>query len=199
MIICKLGDRGDGIRQLQSDLLFMGYKLPRFGADGDYGGETQAALQTFYKVSGLQGDGKTVTQAQWLHLLRRVWLQHGVVNFAPHEFVCKCGKCAGLPSKGVDIAFLKLLQQVRKENGDRPLSVRSGYRCHAHNRAVGGAGQSQHMSNPLWAADILSPGISPRVLEVICDRVFARHGVGMGGNVIVHCDKRAGRTRWKYN
>lgn len=41
----KRGSRGPAVKKLQERLLVLGYKLPRYGADGDYGGETQAAVK----------------------------------------------------------------------------------------------------------------------------------------------------------
>lgn len=51
------GDRGDMVRLLQSQLLRLGYPLPRFGADGIFGRETQGALRAFQHVAGLAPDG----------------------------------------------------------------------------------------------------------------------------------------------
>jgi peptidoglycan hydrolase-like protein with peptidoglycan-binding domain len=41
----KLGDRGQAVTAWQRHLLAHGYKLPRFGADGDHGAETERATQ----------------------------------------------------------------------------------------------------------------------------------------------------------
>ena len=35
----------------------LGYKLPKYGADGDYGSETVAAVNAFQKAEGLTEDG----------------------------------------------------------------------------------------------------------------------------------------------
>lgn len=51
------GDRGAGVRLLQTQLLRLGYPLPRFGADGIYGLETMGALKAFQHVAGLVPDG----------------------------------------------------------------------------------------------------------------------------------------------
>lgn len=161
--------------------------------DGLWGAGTEKAVRDFQKARGLVIDGIVGTKT--LNALNKPQ----VSNFKDSEFRCKCGKCSGLPSKGVDTQFKLMLEQIRKRNGNKPIIIRSGYRCPAHNRAVGGAAKSQHMSNPLWAADILSPGVSPRVLEKIVDDVFKNHGVGLGGANIVHCDRRPNRARWRYN
>jgi hypothetical protein len=60
----KLGDRvlgkgckGADVAELQNDLLKLGYKLPKYGADGDFGGETENAVRTFQLDHGLLPDG----------------------------------------------------------------------------------------------------------------------------------------------
>lgn len=198
-IIFKLGDKNDGVKQLQTDILTLGYKLPKYGADGDYGIETQAAIAALLKT-----DGAAVTQEQWFKILQAVWVKNGIVNFKPSEFVCRCGRCNGLPSKGVDIEFLKMLEAVRKAiNGPLMLTTAAGknggYRCEYQNPRSGGATSSQHMiSNPYWAADIYTNAVSRDELERVCLKVFANHGVGMNARMMVHVDKRPKRTRWSY-
>ncbi len=163
------------------------------GIEGIWGVLTEKGVGDFQRARGLKVDN--VVGPKTLAALNKPL----VSNFKDSEFRCKCGKCNGLPSKGVDPEFKLMLEQIRKRNGNRPIIIRSGYRCPAHNKAAGGAAKSQHMSNPLWAADILSPGVSPRVLEKIADDVFKNHGVGLGGANIVHCDRRPNRARWRYN
>ena len=53
----KKGCKGSAVRKLQEKLLERGYKLPRYGADGDYGNETVAAVKAFQKDWGLKVDG----------------------------------------------------------------------------------------------------------------------------------------------
>ena len=43
----KRGDKGKEVRDLQEKLLQLGYELPKFGADGDYGNETESAISEF--------------------------------------------------------------------------------------------------------------------------------------------------------
>ena len=52
-----------------------------------------------------------------------------------------------------------LLEPVRAILGGRVISIDSGFRCPALNKAVGGAGHSAHMDG--LAADILVAGLSP--------------------------------------
>lgn len=60
----KLGDRdlkkgceGDDVKELQADLIKLGYALPKYGADGDYGSETEKAVKQFQMAYGLSDDG----------------------------------------------------------------------------------------------------------------------------------------------
>lgn len=53
------GTKGNYVKQFQNQLLALGYKLPKYGADGDFGGETVAAVKAFQKDHPpLDVDGK---------------------------------------------------------------------------------------------------------------------------------------------
>ena len=52
------GSEGSDVRALQEMLLSLGYELPRYGADGDFGAETEATLRAFQADAGLEADGK---------------------------------------------------------------------------------------------------------------------------------------------
>ncbi|WP_077073635.1 D-Ala-D-Ala carboxypeptidase family metallohydrolase [Mailhella massiliensis] len=68
--------------------------------------------------------------------------------FKPEEFRCKCGCGAGEMSP----AMLDRLDKARELAGV-PFVISSGFRCEAHNRAVGGVEGSSHTSG--MAADIV--------------------------------------------
>ena len=53
----RKGSKGEAVKKLQQRLMELGYKLPRFGADGDYGNETVAAVKAFQQDWGLKVDG----------------------------------------------------------------------------------------------------------------------------------------------
>ena len=55
--ILKRGMKGEDVRRLQLRLMELGYGLPRYGADGEYGAETAAAVKAFQADRGLQVDG----------------------------------------------------------------------------------------------------------------------------------------------
>lgn len=53
----KKGMEGNDVKALQELLLQIGYALPRYGADGKFGSETQTALLAFQKDEELEADG----------------------------------------------------------------------------------------------------------------------------------------------
>ena len=53
----KNGSRGTDVKALQEFLLQLGYSLPKYGADGKFGAETETALKTFQKKAGVKQDG----------------------------------------------------------------------------------------------------------------------------------------------
>ena len=53
----KRGMKGDDVRKIQQRLIELGYALPKYGADGDYGSETATAVKAFQRDRGLQVDG----------------------------------------------------------------------------------------------------------------------------------------------
>ena len=57
------GDISEEVRQMQSDLMELGYNLDRFGADGIFGPETKAALNDFKRDYGLAVNGVFDTKA----------------------------------------------------------------------------------------------------------------------------------------
>ena len=51
------GDKGDRVKQLQKDLIELGYNLGFWGADGDFGTTTENVVKKFQKDFGLTVDG----------------------------------------------------------------------------------------------------------------------------------------------
>ena len=91
----------------------------------------------------------------------------------------------------VDPELVRKLQQLRDRIG-KPISITSGYRCPAHNAAVGGAAGSQHLLGK--AADIVVQGMAP---AQVADHAEA---IGFGGigryAGFTHVDTRATKARW---
>jgi hypothetical protein len=55
--LLRVGDSGPAVVKIQQALINAGFSLPRFGADGDFGAETKAAVQNYQKAHGLAVDG----------------------------------------------------------------------------------------------------------------------------------------------
>jgi len=53
----KQGDRGSFLKTVQEDLIRVGFPLPRYGADGVFGEETEQAVMAFQRRYGLHVDG----------------------------------------------------------------------------------------------------------------------------------------------
>jgi uncharacterized protein YcbK (DUF882 family) len=92
--------------------------------------------------------------------------------------------------------LVNTLEEIRKQAGDYPLHITSGYRPPAYNRKVGGVSNSTHIDG--LAADIYSDHLSTDELYDICDRIVGEKG-GVGYYPIqqfVHVDVRGYRARW---
>lgn len=55
--LLKIGKKGEDVRTLQKLLIRLEYDLPEYGADGDYGEETESAVKAFQEAEGLEVDG----------------------------------------------------------------------------------------------------------------------------------------------
>lgn len=55
--LIRHGDKGDQVNELQNRLIEAGYDLPRFGADGSFGDETESALRNMQTDAGILVDG----------------------------------------------------------------------------------------------------------------------------------------------
>ena len=60
----RLGTSGEAVRQLQENLIKLGYNCGPDGADGDYGRNTVAAVKKFQEDNGLEADGEAGPMTQ---------------------------------------------------------------------------------------------------------------------------------------
>lgn len=109
-------------------------------------------------------------------------------NFNLREFQCHC--CGTVK---VEPLLVEKLQKLRDAIG-RPLLITSGFRCAAHNKAVGGVALSQHLYGK--AADISLSGLplTPQQLAQIAEAT-GFDGIGIYPN-FVHVDIRGRKARW---
>lgn len=118
-------------------------------------------------------------------------------NFTLQELSCKCGRCETNP-EDISQNLVYQLQKLRDHLG-LPIKIASGYRCPAHNKAIGGAKRSQHILGKAVDIDIsnLSVGAQYRLIQLIFGLgVFKGIGIGKGK---LHIDVRSGEpTIWFY-
>ena len=55
--ILKKGDKGEAVKAMQQALMKAGWSFPRYGADGDFGSETEANVKGFQRTEGLPVTG----------------------------------------------------------------------------------------------------------------------------------------------
>ena len=103
-------------------------------------------------------------------------------NFDSSEFACKCGCGYDTP----DPELIRMLQTARNLYG-KSMIISSGCRCIKHNRTVGGATNSAHITGK--AADILTPTGIDRylIIKALIQAGFERLGINFNKKFI-HVD-----------
>lgn len=110
-------------------------------------------------------------------------------NFTSAEFDCHGRGCCAKTL--IDSQLVGLLQKIRDRFGCA-VTVNSGYRCAAHNKAVGGAAGSYHTKGQ--AADIVVKGIKPAEVAKYAESIGI-NGIGLYDN-FVHIDTRTAKSFW---
>lgn len=114
-------------------------------------------------------------------------------NFNSKEFECHCGKCAVVK---ISKELLTYLQLIRQHFG-KPIVINSGYRCAAHNRAVGGATGSKHTQG--MAADIVVKDVEPKEVAKYAESIGVK-GIGLyetaQDGYFTHIDTRKTKSFW---
>lgn len=155
-------------------------------------------------VDGLVGP-KTSAALALSEARRRQGLGTASAHFSFTEFSCKCGgRYASCRRIWIIRNHIQRLEAYRSRIG-RGVSIVSGCRCLGHNRAVGGASNSQHLYGT--ASDI--KGVDKDTVRSY--RLFAGIGYGGRSDVALHVDSRdlsgvnttGGRTSaptvWQYS
>lgn len=55
--LIKKGSKGNLVRIAQEKLIVKGYRLPKYGIDGDFGGETETVVKQLQRDAGIKDDG----------------------------------------------------------------------------------------------------------------------------------------------
>lgn len=120
-------------------------------------------------------------------------------NFTAHEFRCRCGECEysvrWIERRDIDLGLVTLLESLRADLLNAPITINSGRRCKAHNEAVGGKPNSQHLYGT--AADITVEGYSPAMVFLALDQHPMSERLGLSQYpTFVHVDVRGHKARW---
>ena len=110
-------------------------------------------------------------------------------NFRVREFACN----DGTDPVFIAPALVTLLQKLR-DHFAAPVTIHSGYRTAAKNKAVGGAQYSQHLYGA--AADISIRGVSHEKVADLARKMLGNTG-GVGRyKTFTHVDVRSVRSDW---
>lgn len=123
-------------------------------------------------------------------MIRVYTSEQNSVQVGPHfrvkEFACKDGSAITF----IDDYMVTILELLRKELGNKPIIITSGYRTPAHNAKVGGAKYSYHMRGQ--AVDIRVNGISAKEVAKALDKIVRGCGIIVYESW-VHFDVRDGK------
>jgi uncharacterized protein YcbK (DUF882 family) len=118
-------------------------------------------------------------------------------NFHINEFASKCGRPT---PESVKINLIKLAVnlQVLRDHLGKSIKINSGYRSPEHNKAIGGAKNSQHVKGN--AADIVVVGMTPKQVYQTIEKLISEGKMLQGGlkayNSFCHYDCRGVKARW---
>lgn len=119
-------------------------------------------------------------------------------NFNLEEFKCKDGTPVPKEYYQNLTQLVDNLQTIR-DHFNLPIIIISGYRTKSHNKKIGGAPNSLHLT--ARAADFKIKGISPEMLYNIIEYLIHTAQIQQGGLGIykthIHYDIRKSKARWK--
>ena len=121
-------------------------------------------------------------------------------NFSKMEFDSRDG--SPMPNDVLENVkeLAENLQKIR-DTLNQPIHINSGYRSPAHNAAIGGVPDSQHLTGK--AADITMKNFTSKDLAVRIEKMINSGEIKQGGvglyNGFVHYDIRGQRARWNFS
>lgn len=115
-------------------------------------------------------------------------------NFKSNEFACHGKGCCSKVL--IDTKLVEYCQKIRDHFG-KAVTINSGYRCEKHNKAIGGAGKSKHVSG--MAADIVVKDVKPKEVAKYAESIGIL-GIGLyetaKDGYFVHIDTRTTKAFW---
>lgn len=117
------------------------------------------------------------------------------VKLTPHFTVGEARSKDGTDKILVDPELAEIGEKVRSHFNCSKVTVNSGYRSAAHNKKVGGASKSLHMSGTAWDISAYDKNGKKISAKLICCYLqdLGVKGVGYIGSTSVHYDLRSSR------
>jgi zinc D-Ala-D-Ala carboxypeptidase len=190
----KKGSRGDDVKTAQTILNNAGFNCGE--VDGIFGSKTEAATRAYQAARGLVVDG-VIGAKTWAALnaegAKTASTEPNTEHFKLSEFDCHDGTKVPAQYYGNLQSLMKELEKIRAI-WNKPITIRSGYRTLAYNRAIGNTtDHSQHLTAN--AADIVVKGVPAATVYAKLDSMYPNQGVGKY-NDFTHIDLRGYRARW---
>lgn len=186
----KKGSRGDDVKTAQTILNNAGFNCGE--VDGIFGSKTEAATRAYQAARGLVVDG-VIGAKTWAALNAEGQQEPMTEHFKRSEFDCHDGTKVPAQYYGNLQSLMKELEKIRAI-WNKPITIRSGYRTLAYNRAIGNTtDHSQHLTAN--AADIVVHGIPAATVYAQLDEMYPNQGLGKYSD-FTHIDLRGKRARW---
>ena len=131
--------------------------------DGLVGKETKQKCRDFQKENNLKVDAICGEQTR-----EKLFDNWNFPHFKKEEFNCKCGCNLNLTNQKI----VSILENIREHFGNNPVIITSGTRCQKHNKDVGGASGSRHLTGK--AVDFYIPGVDVNQILLYCQELVRK-------------------------
>lgn len=120
-------------------------------------------------------------------------------HFTEEELMCRC-RVQDCPQSGVEPALIAALEDLRTRAGNKPIRIRSGFRCVYHPVEAKKANPGTGRHSKGQAADISITGYTARELYVLAVQDSRFRGLGVDDEQnYIHVDIRPEPpARWCY-
>ena len=98
-------------------------------------------------------------------------------HFSAAELMCPC---CGTGADKMSHSMLRMAEEIREENGNKPMIVSSAYRCAKHNAEVGGVANSHHLYGQ--AMDVHINGVPASIIVEQAKRRGSPDAYAMNAN-----------------